>query len=529
MSYNQSLLPNKVGPGVSKYVDGAFEYTKANYIRNIGLTHPEILEGTYRYFSAEEGMLSTMLRYMDSTYNPAAAKKLAANGTKELPWEKKVKYLSNYQYQWMVNRPEGWVYTILEAPAEDPQFPGTVGANDKEFSFIVSERLISKDDVLMLKDLSTQIIVTREPQSVPGLRGRRITCKLMNVKGLIGQRIPLWKLAVGAEVSSPKYNLKPESSDNGSKFMVQRGEWYRGWMSTLRLEYSYSGMLGRTELKGKDAITLVYDDGVNTPIGFWMTIMDKQMMKEKIRIADNHCFWGMPNINQDGNFRTDNKNRTYYSGAGIYHQANKQLRVPYQNLNDFSIIDRLTASLYVDWSNSDNEGTKPTILALGGLQFRTDFDKLIRNEFSLSPQVLWYDGTGNLFGAPKGETKVTGIRSDFNYYETPNAVFVVANCRYFDSKWNPTNINQFGQSMNSKRAILCNISKSVGGDMPISLLSVTGANAEGEISSIANNGGSGDFATPVDGRSKHMMMAQGVALHNPNSIAEMYATDPRNS
>jgi len=527
-SYQNSLIPGQVYPGQEKYMGGNVKYANLNYIKKVGLTHPEVLDGLYAHFSMQMGLLSCLLHYTDSSYSHSTAMKMAANGVKSgggrTPWEKKLKYLDGYEYQWQVDTPEGWVYTIKEAPIEDPNNPGTVGANDSEFSLVIDRRLVDKDDVLMLADGITQIIVTREPQEVSGMQNTRITCRLLPTKGLPQERIPLFKLAKGQEMER-KYNIKPESSDTGSRTQFKRSEWYRGHMTTMRLQYSLSGHVKRTKIKKKPYI---YNGPNGKQMQFWMTEMDEAMFRERVRIMDEQMFWGKPNINADGSFRRDAQGRVYYSGTGIYHQSNRQLRTPYQNLNDFTIIDRIGKSLYRDHVNTGNPEVKPTILVLGGIEFRTDFDKLIRNEFSLSPEVLFFDGKGQFFGggAPKGDTKVTGIRSQFNYYETPSATFVVSNCDYFDSKYRPRNLTANGESIHSKRAMLCNITRNIGGQLPISMLSVNGANSQGEISSIANS--SGQFSSPVDAIDKHEIMAQGVAVHNPNFLAEMYYSDPRN-
>jgi len=421
--------------------------------------------------------------------------------------------LNNLEYSWMSPAPSNWLYRVATAPTF---VNDQVGANGAEFFFDVNKQLGDMDDVWILADMTTQIILTQQPEMLPNGK-LRVRAKKLSAPGQHAYGIPRRLLEVGTEIG-PLYNLKPEASEHGSKSRVAFGEWHRGWMSTMRWEWNITGHAAHVK-NDMTPMALIYTNDNGDVEPYWTETWRYNMMKMAYKNMDNQLFWGLSYTDPEGRFVKDARGYRYYSGMGIYHQANRRLKREYTRLNDFTIIDDIMTGLYHD-ALENNTGVE--ILVCGGIEFRKEFDKLIRNEFKGAPEVLYWDGKGNYQMGQGSGSQQMGLRSNFTYYETPVGKFIVSGCNYFDRKGIPTLYTGEGRREQSYRGILLNISKMRGGSDAMTMVSLSGRqNVMGRVAGMSNPGPGNVLTTTADVEGEHMLTMQGIALHNPNCMAEL--------
>lgn len=494
--------------------------TTENQLRNIGARRPDVIQGMFKHFAEHTGMISELLQHLSgSSYDPTAEKVKSERGMKAdfESFKKKFKIMNNMEFAWKSPSPEGYVYTVLEAPVFDGD--DTVGRNLAEFSFVLNRKLADHEDVFGLADGTTQIVLTRPPEELT--RGIRVWARLLVNKGADAAKraIPMDLLSFGAELER-KYNIKGEASQHGSKSRITFGEWHRGFMTCMRWEWNITGHAAHIKNQDNTPMKLIYTTHDGKVEMYWTEKWRYQTMKEAYMQMDEQLFWGLPWLDKNGNFAKDARGYRYYSGTGIYHQANRRLKREYTRLDSFDIIDDLMEGLYYDAIENDGE---VCLLCMGGVQWRKAFDKLMRNEFSARPEVLFWDGYGNFHTASEGKAKgVMGIRSNFTYYETSVGKFIVSKMSYFDRKARATRYTQKGKREQSYRAIIMNLGNIMGGNHPMTMVTLQGRqNVLGRIAGMSNPGPGNLLTTPVDIEGEHMLTMQGVALHNPNCLAEL--------
>ena len=515
-------IPGLIRPGLPRELSNQ-TMTVHNDLKRVGMANPEILDGVFQHFYEGTGMLSEIMYYLDKSYNPLAKLKNQAKekrqAGKSILDSQKVKELANYEFAWRVRAPQGFVYRVVEEPAFNVD--GTVGRGGVPFSFVINKDLVDVDDVFMLNDGINQVKVLARQYDAPNRT--RITVRLLIDEGGVNQAIPRFSLSLNSELSRV-YNQKPEASTHGSKVLVRFGEWFRQSMTTMRFEWNMTGHAAHTKTGNKNNVTWLTWTGYDGKVGaYWIETWRYEMMREAAKAMDNMLFWGKRDIEATGRFRSDARGYQYITGDGAYHQSNNRFKREYTNLNDFSIIDDIMKSMYYT-----SNGVKPTFVVLPGIEFRLGFDKLIRNEFNQVPQVLYFDGQGNFNSADKRDTGINGIRSTFNYYETPVGKFIVSECNYFDrQEWARRYTNE-GLNEQSFRAILINIEKDEFGMDPLTLVSMAGRkNVIGRIAGMSDPGPDGVLTTAQDIQGEHLLTSAGIALHNPNCIAELKRTRRR--
>lgn len=512
-------VPGRVVPGNIRDISN-FEMTTLNHLRTIGSTRPDVIAGLYMHFSENTGMLSEIMQYMKGgMYDPTMDKFLKKNkmeNPRMANFSKNFKKLNNIEYAWCSPAPSGWLYRVVTPPTPDGN--GLVGTNGQHFTFVVNKALGDKDDVWMLADATTQIILTAQPERLAD-GNLRVRARLLFNQGEASKGILVSRLLSRNSEIKRIYNLKPEGSEHGSKGRVSFGEWHRGWMSTMRWEWNITGHAAHVK-KDKTPMALHYTTYDGRGETYWVETWRYQMMKMAYEHMDNHMFWGMPYLDTNGGFMKDHRGMRYWSGAGLYFQANRRLKREYARLNDFSIIDSMMEGLYYDSIEANQD---LTMLVVGGVKFRQEFDKLLRNEFRASPEVLFFDGLGNFHtDSSKKEKGIMGLRSNFQYYETPVGKFVVSRCNYFDRKSHPTLYTLDGAREQSHRALIINISKLIGGQAPFTMVSLNGRqNVLGRVAGMSNPGPDNVLTTTADVEGEHMLHQQGLALHNPNILAEL--------
>lgn len=509
----------KVVVGTTKYLSNA-NMTESNHIRNIVGSRPDIIQGLFKHFAFQSGMITELLHAMKNTYDPDADKFLKNNfgryvDQKMTKWNKNFKILNNFEFAWQAPAPEGWLYRVVTPPTFDQD--DMVGANNMDFIFTVNVQLGDKDDIWLLADGVTQIMLTQQP--VLNADGTmRVRARVHAAPGMHGRGIPRRLLERGVELGMC-YNLKPEASSTGSKSLVRFGEWMRGFMSCLRWEYNITGHAAHMKNDSTREVLVYYaPDGSIEP--YWTETWRYNMMKNAYTQMDNHLFWGLPATDQDGRFIRDEQGMRYISGLGLYHQANRRLKREYDELNDFSLIDNMMETMYYDSLENDADNV---FMVFGALKFRQSFDRLIRNEFKFAPQVLYWDGTGNFqFGQGGGGKDAMGLKSNFQYYETPAGKFIVSQFNYFDRKSMPSLYTKNGAREQSYRGIIVNIGNLRGGTNAMTMVTLSGRqNVLGRVAGMSRPGPGGVLTTTRDVEGEHMLTMQGLALHNPNCIAEL--------
>tara|TARA_Y100000592_G_scaffold20846_1_gene32029 strand:+ start:3163 stop:4761 length:1599 start_codon:yes stop_codon:yes gene_type:complete len=513
-----AAIPNRITPGVPDELLNQ-PMNEYNDLRNVLMFKPHILEAVGKHFTEGTGLVSELLYHTKSGNSKVVDEKGKIKGTGYDRIAKNIEIINNHEFAWRVAAPSNWVYKIAETVPGDAQ--GRVGIGGAEFYLTLNKQLGEQDDVIMLADGNTQLIITAPPQMLVG-GNMKVRVRLLLKKGASAAFVPAYLLESGKEAKC-MYNMKPEASEHGSKIRIPFGDWCKNYMTTQRWEWNLTGLAAHTQIDPSAKMQLTYFNGAKNQLEkYWIPVLDYEMMKQSYYHIDNQLFWGKKNINPDGSFRKDAKGRTYFSGDGIYHQMNRRLKRQYNNLTSFRIVDDMLRSLRYDAVSTT--GMKPVYMVFAGVEFRTQFDRLIRNEFKLSPEVLYFDGTGGYqkeSGVASLHGSVRGIKSNFNYYETPQGVFVVSQCNYFDSRSLPTQYDVNGLPEQSYRAILVNITPTIGGQDMMSMVSLAGRqNVIGRVNGMSQPGPSGVLSTTADVEGKHMLHMCGVGVHNPNSIGE---------
>jgi hypothetical protein len=510
-------IPNRITPGVPDELLNQ-PMNEYNDLRRVLMAKPHILEAVGKHFTEGTGLVSELLYHTksnsttvlgdDGQYrNSAGNERIAKN----------IEIIGNHEFAWRIAAPRNWLYRIQSTVPLGGD--GKIGTGGRSFYLVLSKQLGDQDDVIMLADGNTQVIVDAPPVML-GDGSMRVRVKLLLKKGGQNAHIPQYLLSAGAECKCI-YNMKPEASEHGSKIRVPFGDWAKNYMTTQRWEWNLTGLAAHTKISPDAAKQLVYfNKGKNRLEKYWIPVLDYEMMRASYMNIDNQLFWGKKNINPDGSFRKDQKGRVYFSGDGIYHQINRRLKRQYFRMNSFRMFDDMLRSIRYDSASTTHK--KPVLLVFAGSEFRVQFDRLIRNEFKLSPEVLFFDGKGGYqTGATKKYGDIRGIKSNFNYYETPNGIFLVSQCNYFDSRQLPTLYDQGGIPEQSYRGIIVNISPTVGGQDVMTLVSLAGRqNVIGRINGMSNPGAGGQLSTTADVEGKQMLNMCGVGVHNPNCIGE---------
>jgi len=503
-------IPGRIVPGLQRDFTN-FRMTDLNNLRNASLTRPDIIEGLHKYFTESTGMVSELLMYTNKSYDKNVAKFKKEKYGEQMPsWQKNFKMLNNYEFAWQSPAPTGWVYQVTKAPTF---VNDVVGFNHADFIFEANKQLGDKDDVMMLADGITQIILKKTPEPLPD-GTIRFRASLFGQE-TFSKAIPRRLLEKGVEFTRV-YNLKPEASEHGSKGRVSFGEWNRGWLSTMRWEWNITGHAAHV-MANKTPQNFCFTLPNGKVEQYWTETWRMEMMKRAYIEQDNQLFWGMDHTTKDGGFYKDERGYKYWSGKGIYHQANRRLKREYTDLDDFTIIDDIMSGMYHD---SLNTGRNVEIVVFGGLRLRTAFDKLLRNEFKGAPEILYFDGVGNYNSTGSGN--IMGIKSNFTYYETPVGKFIMSDCDYFDRTSHPSLFTREGVREQSYRGIFMNISDMIGGEKAMTLVSLANRqNVSGKVSGMSNPGAGGTLSTTADVEGEHLLTSQGIAVTNPNFLGEL--------
>ncbi len=97
-----------------------FKMTDYNNLRNIAAVRPDVIQGLFKHFSERTGMITELLYYMKSNYDPTVERFKQQNfGQQKSAWAKNFKMLNNLEYAWCSPAPSGWVYRITTSADDD--------------------------------------------------------------------------------------------------------------------------------------------------------------------------------------------------------------------------------------------------------------------------------------------------------------------------------------------------------------------------------------------------------------------------
>ena len=494
-------VPGKIYPGQSEELVN-FPMTDYNDLRKVMAVKPHIMDAVSVLFAEQSGMLSEILAYTGGMYSPgmSAAAKKRGNGSKYSAMEKSINFIGNHEYAWRIKNPKGYVYKFTrdaEAPAGQQ-----LGSEGSEFYVYVNRQPVEMDDVFELADGETHIMVVAPPTWTG--TDWKLRCRLN--ASFRGQVVPSFLVSKGTEACLA-YNFKPEASEHGSKVRVSFGSWMKNFMTTMRWEWNMTGHAAHTKT---DVSWFVYTDETTGKMEpYWMPVWDYEMMRAAQRATEHFLWNGKKAVNPDGSFLADRRGRLYFSGDGAYTQCSKKLRVAYNELN-LDHIEEMQKNIKLD--SLETVGT-PELVVLGGLEFRRQFDRLMRNIFKLEPSVFFHAQNGEM-----------GVKSNFRFYET--GVFgriYILDGDFLDSKYNASLYDDTGTRIQSYRGIIVNVSKLQGGQQNMTLVSRAGrTNVIGEVKGMSNPGAGNVLTTTADIQGKHLLKEIGIAVHNPYCMGEFY-------
>lgn len=489
-------VPGKIYPGFAPELTNQ-KATEYNDLRHVMAVKPEILEATSVLFAEQYGVISEIMTYLDARYSPG----MAAKSNKYRRMEANIKLIGNHEYAWRLQNPSGFVYQFTRA-AEGPGSETGLGVDGTDFIVYLNRLPLDQDDVIELADNNTHIMLVAPPEATE----LDYKCRVRLLPEFPEQVIPPFLLDKGKEACYA-YNIKPEASEHGSKVRTSFGAWMSNYMTTMRFEWNMTGTAAHTK---NNVQWLVYTNPQTSKLeSYWMPIWDYQMMAKAQRSTEHFLFNGKKAVNPNGKWMADRRGKLYFSGDGLYTQCSKKLRIGYNELveND---LETMMKTLKLD---SLEIVGKPQYICLGGLEFRLQFDKLLRRTFNVEPHVLFHADSDGM-----------KLKSNFVKYEIgPLGEFYCLQGDFFDSKYLASYYDNLGVRMASYRGIVINVSELVGGQKAAMLVSREGRqNVVGRVAGMSNPGPDGVLSTTLDAEGKHLLKEIGIAAFNPYCLGEFY-------
>lgn len=490
-------VPGKIYPGFAPELVNQ-KMTEFNDLRHVMAVKPEILDATSVLFAEQYGVISEIMVYLDAYYSPNKAKAQGGNYSR---MEKNIKLLGNHEYAWRLQNPSNFVYQFTR----DPEGPGVdtgLGVDGTEFIVYLNRLPLDQDDVIELADNMSHIMIVTPPEST----GLDYKCRVRALTEFSGQVIQPFLLKRGMEASYA-YNIKPEGSEHGSRVRTSFGSWMTNYMTTMRFEWDITGTAAHTK-------TNVQWFSYSNPLtgkqeAYWMPVWDYEMMAKAQMSAEHFLFNGKKAVTPGGQWVADRRGKLYYSGDGLYTQCSKKLRIGYNELNE-NDLEIMMKTLKLD---SIGIVGKPRYVCVGGLEFRLQFDKLLRKYFNIEPHVLFHVDQDGM-----------KLQSKFVKYEVgPLGEFYVLEGDFFDSKANASYYDNLGARLASYRGIVINVSELLGGQKAAMIVSRAGRqNVVGRVAGMSNPGPDGVLSTTADVEGKHLLKEIGIACFNPYCLGEFY-------
>ncbi|MFK7946413.1 MAG: hypothetical protein AB8G11_02395 [Saprospiraceae bacterium] len=501
MSKNPTLVPGMIVPGRPSRLKND-KVTEYNDLTRAGLERPQMLQAMAKHLSYECGMLSQILMYTGREFNERMLSSKMLGAEKLAILRNNFQFIDSYRFMFNVGSPKHKMITFVKDPSVNDIFVGKLG---KPFKVYINDVHVDKDDVILLSDLRSNLMIISQP--VRHAKHTELTVRLNFANNNHAVHRTLVSKGAFAKRST---NYKTERSTHGSRFEMSSNDMAMGSMSTHRFQTDQSGHASVVK-NNIEWFSYMFEDG--TVGTYWIDIWKYKMLKESWKFIENQLFTGVAPRNPDGSFYADAQTgKKFIAGDGMLHQCRSMLRKAYNNMS-LGLFEDLAYELKKD-SIGNIDGDLEFVF-LGGMKAVMAFTKMVKKELggTYSPNAFYYtDAYGN-----------EGYKSKFNVLELPFAKIYIAQTDYFDQKWMPTQTMANGDNLNSHRAYLLNISRMQGGEENVSLVTIPGRDMiQGRVAGMANPGNNGVLSTTEDVEGHHLMRTAGIAVHNPNCLAEIY-------
>lgn len=517
-------IPNRIVSGNTREFSAHKMITETELGYNM-LTKPHLLEAYVRHHTETSGLVSEILTHLGSNSVMDVATGTGYNSKTTDGIDRgianRLNVINNYEFVWRGQAPKGEVgrFTRDFANAALATRGGAV------FEHYGSYHQVSVDDILLLADQRTQVKVLAVT-NVNGTTGQgseyKYTLRLLTggPNGASSYVAPIL-LKKNAEFVV-NWNQKSATSSHGSKVHLRFGDWYRNWLTTMRMEWNSNGLAMRLGIDESQKKWLVFTDNAGNQYPYWVDAIRYETDKQMMKYLDNMLFFGQKDQNANGEWMKDSDGYDFISGDGIYHQSNKRLQRTYNNVNE-ALIESMFQT-----ARTDNDGVKPTLLVLGGFDFEIKISKFLRNYFNAAPEVMYWQNQ-EMTGQSALMNGVQGVKTNFKILSTEMGTFVVGGTNIFDSKSAPKLIGADGKNWNSSRAFVLNVTDNIAGARGPAFEMVTLKDSfyKGKLNGMAAPE-NGIISTPQDVTGEHTLIRAGIAVHNPNMLMELSKPLPLN-
>lgn len=408
----------------------------------------------------------------------------------------------------------------------------SIGANQTGIVFSIAGTDVRIDDVLLLSDSYTQVIVRQI--EIIGMTTKITATTLEPYPAGIQSTL----LATNREIRK-LYNLKPTRSTHGSETRVATAAYAEGYLSTMRFQHGMDGdtyvsqAFGASEIAKNDAVyPIAFRDSDGNMVKSVITFQQQETLRELRRCVTNWEWAGKKYVDSRGVFQTDARGEQYISGMGVLDHLSENLKFapPIQgiNINLYESIGRTLSDL-------NGVGSDLVLHVFAGREHRRVLSEDIARRFkglANSAQVFYdtelYKRTGQVKTIEKVASR--GFNEAFDSYRfSVGFTLVIHPCRYFDAIANFSNNRAAdGSKVASYSAVILatdsegkalNLGNGNNGS-PIYRVKRAGRPTvvTGTLHGMANPQNNA-IATPVDATETHYLLQTGIAVPNPYAMA----------
>lgn len=420
------------------------------------------------------------------------------------------------------------LYTITNGVS---QATTSVGANQTSIVFTMTGTDIRVDDVLMLSDSKTLVIVRIIEKN--GMTTKVTVTTLEPYAAGIQSSL----LATNRELRK-MHNVKPTRSSHGSETRVASAAYAEGYFTTMRFQHGVDGDTYASQAFGASidpnqaAFPVLFRDSKGEIVRTVVTAQQQETMRELRRCVTNWEWIGKKYVDTRGVFQTDVRGEQYITGMGILDHLSNSLKFspPIQGINI-----NLYESIGLALSDLNGVGSNLVLHVFAGIQHRKALALDIAKRFkgmANSANVFFdtelYKKTGQVKTMEKNSGR--GYNEAFDTYKFAiGFTLVIHPCNYFDAIGNFANNRAAdGAKLASYSAVVLatdengnalNIGNGNNGS-PIYRVKRAGRPTvvTGTLHGMANPQNNA-IATPVDETETHYLLQTGIAVPNPYAMA----------
>ena len=465
----------------------ANETTTSDHLFRYAVNQPEFLAHIPSMYKAETPLTSLLARrgnlFGSNDFSKIAEKGYTRVGSREIKWS--------------VEGVENRVLNIVKDYVSDA-YPDEPGKNRTEFYVYTDTNWASPRDVLELADNRTLIYnhSNKLPVEVEtGVFEYKFKLITTNEEDYVDPEL----LKPGHD-ASVLYNMYEEMSETAYEKYTFHEE-ARTWLTIMRLKWSISGT---AEAMKSNTPIWVTHNGVN----MWMTHQEAQMLKRWAMYRENQILFGKRTVGDDGKptMTLEDSQIDIWAGDGLMNQGDGVWKMPYNNLTT-NVIETVCKNMAI---SSSFKGGDTAVAVLCGRSFSNNFSRIMKQEAGIDPQVVVNDKNGK------------GIDADYQWYKFGGIKFYPLVWNFLDSpeRAGRANVDEYGNRLESHRAIFISLGDLEVGKPQVELLSLGDRNfKKGSVNGI-NRGG--DMANSVDAGHHHILSETGIANRDFNGIAELY-------